>query len=544
MMKDCWSVVVTDEAQEYKTPNTKISHALKSLSPRFKVACTGTPVETRLSDIWNLFDFLQPGLLGSASEFSNRYDRPLADGKKETFSEMLEELRDRLYFGKPYAFVLRRDKTKLTDLPYKHEHRVFCELSPEQVEKHIDFIGRVHAGGEGCYQLSMIHQLMRLYQHPMLLPQFVGLDSGSLDDACKKAPKLEKVLDLLSDIRKQGEKTLIFTRILDMQQILATIISTKFGINVDIINGGTSRKGATQSVNNTRKDIIQRFRNSKGFNVLVLSPDVAGIGLTLVEANHVIHYGRWWNPAKEAQATDRVYRIGQSREVHVYFPIAREPNGAFKTFDEKLDALIQRRRELAADFLAPMPDEAELGKELWQEIIGDNNEARTARPLTEDEVRLLPWDRFESLVALIEEKRDRKTILTPRSGDYGIDVISVFGNQLLLIQCKHTIWDAAVDNDTIVETINAFDNYRGRWLRDIANTHQVLLKPVLITNGTLTKAAASQAKARGVFIVTNKDLLNLLAETPCSLAEVEMMESRRLTSMREVQAALRGFHVP
>src|SRR2546425_5092239 len=114
--------------------------------------------------------------------------------------------------------------------------------------------------------------------------------------------------------------------------------------------------------------MVQRFRDHSGFNVIVLSPDVAGIGLTLVEANHVIHYGRWWNSAKESQATDRVYRIGQMRDVHVYYPIATDPEGAFEAFDEKLDALIQRRRQLAQDFLAPMPREEALERELLTDL--------------------------------------------------------------------------------------------------------------------------------------------------------------------------------
>jgi len=397
-------------------------------------------------------------------------------------------------------------------------------------DKHIDFVERARAGGEGNHPLSIIDKLMKLYQHPMLLPQFDGLDSINIDDACTKAPKLEKVLDIISTIRMKGEKVLIFNRSLDMQQILTIIISKKFNIHVDIINGSTRRKGATRSSNDTRKQIIQRFQNSVGFNVLVLSPDVAGIGLTLIEANHVIHYGRWWNPAKEAQATDRVYRIGQTKDVHVYYPIARESNGAFKSFDEKLDALIKRRRELAADFLAPMPDEGELGKELWEDIIGDRKETRTAKPLSEEEVRLLPWDRFEALIALIEEKSDRKSILTPRTRDDGGDVISISGNQVLLIQCKHTNWDAPLDNDIISEMINAFDNYRYRWLSGIAN--RVHLKLVLVTNGKLTKTTVSQAKNSDIKIVSGSDLCKLLKKFPCNLAEVEMMEGRRKTSTR------------
>src|SRR6185436_292674 len=126
---------------------------------------------------------------------------------------------------------------------------------------------------------------------------------------------------------------------------------------VDIVNGATNRPANRSSAQGTRKSIVTSFRESSGFNVLILSPDVAGIGLTLVEANHVIHYGRWRNPAKEMQATDRVYRIGQTKDVHVYYPICRDPSAAFETFDEKLDALITRRRSLAQDFLAPMPSD-------------------------------------------------------------------------------------------------------------------------------------------------------------------------------------------
>src|SRR5208283_1351871 len=125
MMKDKWSVVITDEAQEYKTPNTKISHALKSLSPKFRIACTGTPVETRLIDIWNIFDFLQPGRLGSASDFSKQYESPILNATGIDTNATLGQLRDKLCFGKPNAYVLRRDKTQLTDLPQKHEHPVY-----------------------------------------------------------------------------------------------------------------------------------------------------------------------------------------------------------------------------------------------------------------------------------------------------------------------------------------------------------------------------------------------------------------------------------
>ena len=173
---------------------------------------------------------------------------------------------------------------------------------------------------------------MRLSQHPALVPRYEPIEAA---EALAQCPKLRMVLDCLHDIKVQREKALIFTRTLDMQQLLAQVIDAEFGLHVDIINGATSRRGNTHSGNQTRRAMVQRFREHPGFNVIVLSPDVAGIGLTLVEANHVIHYGRWWNPARESQATDRVYRIGQMRDVHVYYPIATDPEGAFETFDEK-----------------------------------------------------------------------------------------------------------------------------------------------------------------------------------------------------------------
>src|SRR5207247_4894694 len=172
-----------------------------------------------------------------------------------------------------------------------------------------------------------------------------------VSEAIERCPKLRAVLKCLHSIQAKGEKALIFTRSLDMQQLLTMVIGAEFGLNIDIINGATNRSGDMKDGKRTRRTIVSRLRESPGFNVLVLSPDVAGIGLTLVEANHVIHYGRWWNPAKEMQATDRVYRIGQTKDVHVYYPICRDPAGAFETFDEKLDALITRRKFVAQNFL-------------------------------------------------------------------------------------------------------------------------------------------------------------------------------------------------
>lgn len=531
MMKSGWSVVVTDEAQEYKTSSTKISHALKSLSPTFRIACTGTPVETKLIDIWNIFDFLQPGsLLGSAREFNDEFVRPFENHPKES----LNSLRKRLHFGEKSAYLLRRDKTsELEGLPDKKEHKLPCDLSSEQRDMHIDLIKRGRIGGEGNHPLSLIQRLMHLYQHPALISHDESFPQGILNEAFERCPKLEKLIEVLQDIKSKEEKVLVFTRSLKMQEFLATAIHATLGINAGIVNGATPRKGSTRTSINTRKEVIRRFKESNGFNVIILSPEVAGIGLTLIEANHVIHYGRWWNPAKESQATDRVYRIGQSKDVHVYYLIARDPQNKFKTFDEKLDALIERRRQMAADFLLPMSSEEEMGKELYENIFDEDISQQTERTILHDDVRKLTWDRFEALVALIEEKQGRKSILTPRSGDLGIDVISVEGNKLRLIQCKHTLWNSQIDADVIAEMINGFDNYRSSLLRDIAA--QYTMTPVLITNGGCSRSAIQNAGANGVQIVSGHNFRNIIENHVCTFAELENRESRRVASVLEVK---------
>ena len=541
MMKDSWSVVVTDEAQEYKTPNTKISHALKSLAPQMRIACTGTPVETKLMDVWNIFDFLQPGVLGSASDFVKRYERPLQENPDRQ-EEILTDLKNRLFFGQNSSYILRREKeTTLEDIPKKEDHKIYCPLSAMQRAKHIDFINQVRVGLSNVHPLAILPQLMKLYQHPDLLPTYKGLREDEIEDSLERSPKLKTVLDLLEKIRRNKEKVLIFTRSLHMQQLLATLFSSKFGISVDIINGVVPKSGGTKSGIKTRKEGIRRFCESEGFNILIVSPDVAGVGLNFVEANHVIHYGRWWNPAKEQQATARAHRIGQKKVVHVYYPIAQDPKGNFKTFDERLDSLLDRRRELAREFLAPMPSETENGEEITKDLFGEINQNPNEIPighLSEEEISLLPWDRFESFVALLEKKEGRKVILTPKSADFGMDVISIINRGIRLIQCKHSTWGSSLDIDTIDEIINAFDNYRLRWLRGLGD---ILIQPILVTNGTLAKRALLKARESDIKTIDCQDLLKIARKWPISLAEIEIMENGRVSSMRYVPEMVREY---
>jgi SNF2 family DNA or RNA helicase len=542
-MKDGWSVVVADESQEYKAPNTKVSHAMKSLAPGFRLGLTGTPVETRLSDVWNIFDFLQPGeLLGSLKQFSETY----GEGSKQstTIGDVatgVVHLKQRLRFGTANAYLLRREKATLGDgLPVKHEVLIDCELSTAQRERYLELIQAARSA-EGESRIKWIWQIMRLHQHPVLVPRY---EPVSTQTAIDNSPKLAAVLEKLADIRRRNEKVLIFTRHLDMQQLLSQVIGEKFKLSVDIVNGSTSRTPVRGKNAATRNEIIKRFCNSPGYNVLVLSPDVAGLGLNLVDANHVVHYGRWWNPAKEAQATDRVYRIGQTRQVFVYHPIARDPKGQFRTFDEKLNEILERRRSLATEFLTPMSTEAELESELFEQLAsgaGRPTEARSGihKPVSEEQVRLLPPDRFEALAAALFEKEGHRVVLTPFAVDEGIDVIAAQQGELRLIQCKHTLWRGTVDIDAVDDLVGAFDGYRGRRLIPRNSRNAVI--PVLFTNGSLSRAARNRAMEKGVEIIQAGEIASLAARLSCSFGDIESSEHRRLQSMADVQAALRNL---
>jgi hypothetical protein len=223
--------------------------------------------------------------------------------------------------------------------------------------------------------------------------------------------------------------------------------------------------------------------------------------------------------------------------------IATDPQGAFETFDEKLHKLIQRRRDLATEFLAPVPTEDDLGRDLLNDVLETPNgslpESERVGSLSRDEVHRLTPDRFEALIALLEEQQGARVILTPLASDGGIDVIAMRHRQISLIQCKHTLWDASVDAEVVAELIQAFDGYRARWLRD--HTSSWVLQAILVTNGHYTAGARRAATERGIDLVAGSDLWRLLETTPCTPAGIEAMEGRRLASLRDVQVAFESL---
>jgi hypothetical protein len=364
--KSPWSAIISDEAQEYKIPGTKISHAMKTLKADFQIACTGTPVENRLLDLWNIYDVVQPGLLASAKEFIDQFESRLRGSARDG---SLTELKQRLFFQQPHAFLLRRNKSELASLPPKNLVKLQCPMSEEEIALHQNLLAELRDNDKPTEHLKILHRFAQLYQHPALLS-----GEGEEAEAARligQSSKLRTVIKALHQIRVRREKVIIFARHRAMQAILAKTLETEFETPVKIINGLTKSGTANASSRGkeTRTSILKSFREKPGFHILILSPFVAGIGLTITEANHVIHYGRWWNPATESQATDRAYRKGQTKEVFVYIPILHDPSRRIDaSFDEQLDVLMSQKHRLSEDFLSPLPEEMDLAADLYRKL--------------------------------------------------------------------------------------------------------------------------------------------------------------------------------
>ncbi len=337
-----WSLVILDEAQEIKDGNTGKSKVAKSLKTDFKIASTGTPVENSLMDLWNIFNFLQPELLGSSSDFKQCFSI------KNMQDDDYKRLQAKFYYQKSYAYILRRmkDIELKNDLPKKHIEKYIVPLSNSQISEFAKLKSEMIASK--C-PLEVLNKMNKLSQHPYLLDRnFLTNSTCNTLDLIKSCPKFKTLLEILTKIKEKNEKVIIFCLFHELQRFLKLVIEDYFYLeNVEIINGSSS---GTSS----RQHIIDKFQQQRdSFGVLILSPLAAGVGLTITGANHVIHYGRWWNPAKENQATDRVYRIGQEKEVFVHYLINNIPNSCEKTFDENLHDLVTSKIEMANNFLEP-----------------------------------------------------------------------------------------------------------------------------------------------------------------------------------------------
>jgi SNF2 family DNA or RNA helicase len=339
-----WSIMICDEAQKIKNPNAMVTRAAKKQNVRFRIACTGTPVENTLTDIWCLFDFIQAGLLGALSEFGRRYRKPI-EAESDEEKERVEELRGII---KPQ--LLRREKKDVAkDLPAKTTDQACRRLPMSQHQRTLYARGiakyRKEAATNPAAQLGVIHFLRRICSDPLVEEPYQA-DRSSVEEILQASPKMAWLMQALHQIRQRQEKVIVFCEFRDLQRTLQRCIADRLDVHPDIINGDTS---ASSSHADSRQKRLKAFQSKPGFGVIVLSPLAVGFGVNIQAANHVIHFTRTWNPAKEDQATDRAYRIGQEREVFVYYPVVVADD--FVSFDEKLDKLLDWKRALSADML-------------------------------------------------------------------------------------------------------------------------------------------------------------------------------------------------
>jgi SNF2 family DNA or RNA helicase len=358
-----WSVAVFDEAQNIKSPNTLQTRAAKALNAEFKLLVTGTPVENHLGELWCLFDTMQPGFLGSYQDFRQEYIKPILRATPEELDPVREEIGKQLR-ERVGGFMLRRIKEDhLPNMPRKHiilgecddngrwtfDPRISMEMHGGQRLRYedvmSDVVSAIQAGEATSAALRGLQQLRDVSLHPGLIDELPPLPRTSEEARAvfERSGKLQVVLRVLEEARGRGEKVLIFVVNKRLQELTAVALRRLYGLPIAIINGET--KAVSHNPNNpTRQGIIDRFQATEGFNVLVISPVAAGVGLTITAANHVIHLERHWNPAKEAQATDRAYRIGQTKEVFVYIPILTHPE--FDSFDVNLNRLLSSKTSL------------------------------------------------------------------------------------------------------------------------------------------------------------------------------------------------------
>ena len=325
-----WKVVVIDEAQAIKNPSARQTRAVKNLKADARIALTGTPIENRLGDLWSIFDFINPGLLGSSKQFSS-FVKQLDERPHNPYAPLRELVR-------PY--ILRRmktDKSIIADLPDKTEVKAFCMLSRKQAalyQQTVDAFSAELDGAEGIARRGMVLALlMRLKQicnHPS---QWLGDNAWAEEDS----GKLARLREIAEEIASRQEKALIFTQFRETTAPLAAFLGSVFGRDGLVLHGETEVK--------KRKDLVRRFQEDEDVPFFVLSLKAGGAGLNLTAAAHVIHFDRWWNPAVENQATDRAFRIGQTKNVLVHKFVCRG------TVEDKIDKMIEAKQQLAGDFL-------------------------------------------------------------------------------------------------------------------------------------------------------------------------------------------------
>ena len=478
-----FSCAVFDEMQKVKSPSSLLTGAAKTLNAEFTLGLTGTPIENQLADLWCIMDIINPGCLGDLKTFSTKY--PPDD------LEALKQLHEMLLAPRPDAPapMLRRMKAdELDGLPEKKIHIRKRQMPDEQARIYADIVTRAKEPDSGP-MLETLHSLRGVSLHPIWPP------AGEIEDQksfINQSARLTETFLILDEIAVQKEKALIFLESLDLQEHLALMIKTRYGLKRRPmqINGEVGGE--------KRQALVDQFQAQRGsFDVMILSPRAGGVGLTLTSANHVIHLSRWWNPAVEDQCTDRVYRIGQDRTVHVYYPMAVHPLFGESSFDALLNALLTRKRDLSRRMLLP-PVNIKQDQNWFAENLGRKVPEAVIVPADIEDIDIMEPTAFERWAL------GRCTLLgweasrTPKSYDGGADGILLHraSGARAIVQCKHTQSDNGVCGpEAIDDLLRARTNYAGA------------ARLFVLTNAErFSRSAFDRAEKHGVELIGRSEL--------------------------------------
>lgn len=324
-----WAGTILDEAQNIKNPKTKQARSARAIKSEYRVALTGTPIENNVGDLWSIMEFLNSGFLGTQADFKKNFLLPIQANRDEQVIDRLKKLSG--------PFILRRlksDKTIIKDLPGKMEMKVYCNLTKEQAALYQNLVDDVESALESTdgiqrkgLVLATLTKLKQICNHPA---QYLS-EKQNYEN---RSGKLARLTEMLEEIIEVDERALIFTQFVEMGKIMQAHLQETFGREVIFLHGGVTKKN--------RDLMIDRFQEDpNGPHIFVLSLKAGGTGLNLTRANHVFHYDRWWNPAVEDQATDRVYRIGQTKNVQIHKFLCTG------TLEERIDEMIDHKKGVA-----------------------------------------------------------------------------------------------------------------------------------------------------------------------------------------------------
>lgn len=500
-----WSFMVLDEAQKIKNPVTLITNAVKSMKYDFAIAITGTPVENAWVDLWSIMDFVEPGRLRDLKNFCNTYQNQLKKlqgdmaGQEALGKKLEQELQ---------PIFLRRQKTDyLEGLPHKEVIPKPVLMPPVQREAYEKIIAVAKKGKK-----KDILKVIAMLRDTSLCPHLTSyadstFENMSVDAFFNMSARLKATFQALVNIKARKEKVLIFVTSRKMQRILKRFLEKAFGISIQPpING--------ELIGLKRQQIVDAFNQKEGFAILILSAEAGGVGFNITAANHVIHLSRCWNPAKEDQATDRVYRIGQKKEVHVYLPIAQYEGG--DSFDVKLDQLLQYKRSLSQSVIFPTADTEVDGQDMYNKLVGWNNDMEsgsacsTASYWTIEDTDKVTGDVFERMVAkLYASIPGYAAEETKQTNNYGVDVVVETDQKSrrgLLVRCQQMM-GASLSQDSVESIYSAIPFYEKKLGYHFSG--------VVVTNALdFTSHDKERAAAAGVKLIARQDLTKLLERYP------------------------------